>query len=108
MSEQIEAIFIDLGDTMRILVKDEDHMARARRRIAELVGTAEDPDSFYEKLNARYKTYRDWAFENLREAPEAELWTRWLAPEYPAARIIPNAVELSFQFRQSKGRRVLV
>ncbi|PJH76160.1 MAG: hypothetical protein CO064_02745, partial [Anaerolineae bacterium CG_4_9_14_0_8_um_filter_58_9] len=42
------------------------------------------------------------------EAPEAELWTRWMTPEFPAERIIPHAVELSFQFRQSKGRRVLV
>src|SRR5512137_836 len=108
MTKNIDAVFLDLGDTLRILVKDEQHQSQARRRIAELVGTDEHPDPFYEKLNERYKTYRDWAFENMREAPEAELWTRWLAPEYPAARIIPNAVELSFQFRQSKGRRVLV
>jgi len=108
MSRNIEAIFLDLGDTMRILVKDEEHQSRARRRIVELVGTDENPEAFYEKLNARYKTYRDWAFENMREAPEAELWTRWMTPEFPAERIIPHAVELSFQFRQSKGRRVLV
>ena len=108
MTPNIEAIFIDLGDTMRILVKDEEYQALARRRIVELVGTEEDPESFYEKLNARYKIYRDWAFENLREAPEAELWTRWMTPEFPAGRIVQKAVELSFQFRQSKGRRVVV
>ena len=108
MNHNIEAIFLDLGDTMRILVKDEEHQSRARRRIVELVSTDENPEAFYEKLNARYKTYREWAFENMREAPEAELWTRWMTPEFPAERIIPHAVELSFQFRQSKGRRVLV
>jgi len=108
MRTNIEAIFLDLGDTMRILVKDEEYQARARRRIAELVGTDEDPEAFYEKLNIRYKTYREWAFECMREAPEAELWTRWMAPEFPAGRIVPRAVELSFQFRQSKGRRVVV
>jgi len=108
MTVNIEAVFLDLGDTMRILVKDEKHQSRARRRIVELVGTDENPETFYETLNARYKTYRDWAFENMREAPEAELWTRWMTPEFPAERIIPHAVELSFQFRQSKGRRVLV
>jgi HAD superfamily hydrolase (TIGR01549 family) len=105
---EIEAIFLDLGDTMRMLVKDEEHQSRARRRIVELVGTDESPEAFLEKLNARYKTYRVWAFENLTEAPEAELWTRWMTPEFPAERIIPQAVELSYQFRQSKGRRVLV
>jgi len=108
MTVNIEAVFLDLGDTMRILVKDEKHQSRARRRIVELVGTDENPEAFYETLNARYKTYRDWAFENMREAPEAELWTHWMTPEFPAERIIPHAVELSFQFRQSKGRRVLV
>jgi putative hydrolase of the HAD superfamily len=108
MNSDIQAVFFDLGDTMRVLVKDEEYQARARCRIVEMVGTEEDPEVFYEKLNARYKIYRDWAFENLREAPEAELWTRWMAPEFPARRIISQAVELSFQFRQSKGRRVVV
>jgi HAD superfamily hydrolase (TIGR01549 family) len=90
------------------LVKDEAHMARARQKIAELVGTDEDPESFCDKLNARYKTYRKWAFENLTEAPETLLWTRWLAPEFPAERVAPLSVELTYQFRQSMGRRVVV
>ena len=108
MTKKIEAIFLDLGDTMRILVKDEEHQSLARRRIVELVGTDENPEAFYEKLNARYKIYRVWAFENMKEAPEAEFWTRWMTPEFPAERIVPHAVELSYQFRQSKGRRVVV
>ena len=108
MPPNIEAIFLDLGNTLRVLVKDEDHMARARHRIAELVGTDEDPAAFCEKLNGRYKTYRKWAFENLEEAPESELWTRWLTPDSPTERIAPLGGELTFQFRQSMGRRVLV
>ena len=108
MTQNIEAIFLDLGNTLRVLVKDEDHMARARQKIVELVGTEEDPVSFCEKLNARYKIYRKWAFEHLTEAPESELWTRWLTPEYPVERIAPLGAELTFQFRQSMGRRVVV
>jgi putative hydrolase of the HAD superfamily len=104
----IEAIFLDLGNTLRMLVKDEQHMAEARRRIAELVGTEENPEAFCEELNLRYKTYRKWAFDNLTEAPEADLWTRWLAPDFPPDRIAPLAVELTYQFRQSMGRRVVV
>ncbi len=106
--KDIQAIFLDLGDTLRLLVKDEAHMARARREIARLLGCAEDPDAFYEKLEARYKEYRPWAFETLKEAPEAELWTRWMAPEFPATSVAPLGAELSMQFRQSKGRRVVV
>ncbi|MCJ7585784.1 MAG: HAD family hydrolase [Anaerolineales bacterium] len=108
MKLNIEAIFLDLGNTLRVLVKDEVHMARARRKIVELVGTDENPDAFCEKLDARYKTYRKWAFENLTEAPESELWTRWLVPEFPAEKIAPVSVELTYQYRQSMGRRVVV
>ncbi len=108
MQQNIEAIFLDLGNTLRILVKDQEHMARARRQITGLVGTDENPESFCEKLNERYKVYRKWAFENLQEAPEAEMWTRWLTPDFPAERITPLAGELTFQFRQSMGRRVVV
>lgn len=108
MDRDIEAVFLDLGNTLRILIKDESHMAQARRKIVELAGTDENPESFCEKLNERYKTYRKWAFENLAEAPEAELWTRWLTPDFPAERIAPLGAELTYQFRQSMGRRVVV
>jgi len=108
MGQSIEAIFIDLGNTLRILIKDQAHMAQARRKIVELVGTDESPETFCEKLNTRYKTYRKWAFENLTEAPEPELWTRWLTPEFPADKIAPLGVELTYQYRQSMGRRVVV
>lgn len=108
MSLEIDAIFLDLGNTLRILVKDEEHMARARQRIVELVGADEDPVAFCEKLDARYKVYRKWAFEHLAEAPESEMWTRWLAPDFPAERIAPLGAELTFQYRQSMGRRVVV
>lgn len=108
MNQDIEAIFLDLGNTLRILLKDAEHQAAARQKIVELVGTDEDPESFCEKLNANYKMYRKWAFEHLSEAPEAELWTRWLTPDFPAEKIAPLGAELTYQFRQSMGRRVVV
>ena len=106
--QNIEAIFIDLGNTLRILIKDPEHMARARQNIVELVGTNEDPVAFVARLDERYKVYRKWAFENLREAPESEMWTRWLTPEFPAEKIAPLGPELTYQYRQSMGRRVVV
>ena len=108
MAQNIEAVFLDLGNTLRIVVKDQVHMARARQRIVELIGTDEDPLVFVAKLDERYKVYRKWAFENLREAPESEMWTRWLTPEFPAAKIAPLGTELTYQFRQLMGRRVVV
>ncbi len=108
MPDTIEAIFLDLGNTLRILIKDPAHMAQARSRIVGLVGTDKSPETFCQKLNERYKVYRKWAFENLAEAPEAEMWTRWLAPEFPPEKIAPLGGELTYQFRQSMGRRVVV
>ena len=107
MNTNIEAIFIDLGNTMRILVKDAEHQSLARQRIAALVGAQESPEVLCQRIDERYKTYRKWAFETWIEAPECELWTRWLLPEYPADVLSPIATELTYQFRQSNGRREL-
>jgi HAD superfamily hydrolase (TIGR01549 family) len=108
MKSEIEAIFIDLGNTLRVLVKDEEHMARARQEIVRLLDAKEDPVEFVKKLDERYKVYRKWAFENLSEAPESELWTRWLVPDFPADKVAPLGAELTYQYRQSMGRRVVV
>lgn len=108
MNAGIEAIFIDLGNTLRVLIKDEAHMAQARRKIAGLLGFSGSPESLCAVIDERYQVYRKWAFDTLVEAPEAELWTRWLAPEYPAEKIAPLGVELTYQYRQSMGRRVVV
>jgi putative hydrolase of the HAD superfamily len=107
MKPEIEAIFIDLGNTMRILVKDEDHQSFARRRIAELVKTQENPELLCQRIDERYKTYRKWAFQTMIEAPEAELWTKWLLPEYPVEVLSPVSTELTYHFRQSMGKRIL-
>lgn len=108
MNQKIKVIFFDLGNTLRILLKDEAHMACARQKIVDLVGTDEDPIKFVARLNERYKEYRKWAFANLCEAPETEMWQRWLAPEFPPEKIGPLGTELTYQFRQSMGRRVVV
>ena len=107
MNHDIQAIFIDVGDTMRILVKDEPYQAQAQRQLAALAGTTESPEKFYARLNERYDEYRKWAFETMIEASEKELWTRWMLPDLPSDKIAPVARELAAQFRQSKGRRVV-
>ncbi len=108
MSKEIEAIFLDLGNTLRVLTQNEEHQSNAKKMLAELVGTDEDPDVFCKKVDERYKVYRKWAFENLKEAYEADLWTRWLAPEFDKEHIAPLGVELTYQYRQSMGLRVVV
>ena len=103
----IEAVFLDIGNTLRILLPDEEHQTRAKKRIVELLGTDADPIAFCDELNVRYKVYRKWAFQNTVEASESDLWTKWLTPEFPAEKITPMALELTYEFRQSMGRRVV-
>ena len=105
MNHDIEVIFIDVGNTLRVLVEDEPYQSEARKKIADFVGTDESPESFCEMLDQKYKVYRKWAFETLLEASERELWTRWLLPEWPADRIGPLAGELTFLYRQTMGHR---
>jgi putative hydrolase of the HAD superfamily len=108
MKPDIQAVFLDVGNTLRVLVKDPAHMARAREQLAMLARTQESPEAFYTTLDARYKVYRKWAFANTIEASEKELWTRWLLPDFPADQIAAQSGELTFQFRQSMGRREMV
>lgn len=105
--DQVQAIFLDVGNTLRILLKEEPHRAAARKEIARLTGTKQDPDLFVAEIDRRYKEYRKWAFEQMVEASEKELWTRWLLPDFPAEQIAPLSAPLTFQFRQSMGRRVM-
>jgi putative hydrolase of the HAD superfamily len=106
MKKNIEAIFLDVGNTLRILLDETPYREKARERIVSLLDASESPGVFCEELDRRYKIYRKWAFENLTEASEKELWSRWMAPEFPANRIEALAHELSLLYRQSKGRRV--
>jgi FMN phosphatase YigB (HAD superfamily) len=105
MNRDIEAIFIDVGNTLRVLVEDEPYQAQARQQIATLVEAVESPEAFCQRLDARYKVYRKWAFETLTEASEKELWTRWLLPDLPPDKIAPLSGELTFLYRKTMGRR---
>ena len=107
MKPNIDAIFIDLGNTLRVLIKDEQHQSSAREKITQLVGTSESPDTLCELLDERYKVYRKWAFQTRIEATESDLWTQWLLPDFPAEVISPIATELTYQYRQTMGKRIL-
>ena len=109
MKENIKAIFLDLGGTFRVVDEtNRPYIAQARGRIAEICGTDMDPDAYYDMLNKRYDTYRNWALKYMCEAPETMLWTRWLVPELDRDHIEKHAKELTYCFRRSKGERVVV
>ena len=47
MENQINTIFVDLGDTFRVIRADEAYMTAAKTRIAQLLGVTTDPVAFY-------------------------------------------------------------
>lgn len=108
MKENIRGIFFDLGNTFRVIDKNKAYSDAAKARIAELAGADMDPEAFGALLDSRYDVYREWALKYMCEAPEAMLWTRWLAPEYDRERLEKNASELTYQYRKVKGERVVV
>ena len=80
MNTDIRAIYLDLGDTFRIIKKEKDYILDAKQKIAQMCGTDADPEAFYDEvITPRYDVYREWALKYFCEAPEDVLWTRWLA-----------------------------
>ncbi len=106
MDHPIEAIFLDVGNTLRIVLNDKEFMAQARKDLMTLVGTPDPEDVFFEKLTARWNVYRKQSKETLLEASEKELWTHWLLPDYPYEKIAPLAGKLTRLWRDHDGRRV--
>jgi FMN phosphatase YigB (HAD superfamily) len=106
MNGDIEAIFLDVGNTLRIVVEDELFQAQARQDLMNLVCTADPENIFFEKLNERWKAYRKWSFENLTEASEKELWTRFMLPDFPIDKIGSSSGRLTRLWRDKDGRRI--
>ena len=108
MIKRYKAVFFDLGGTLRIAYHEDAYERHARRKMAELAGTDLPFEEFYQLVESRYEPYRKWALGENREAGDEELWCQWLLPDFDIDRIRQLCHELSFQYRQSKGRRVVV
>ena len=108
MEKQIDTIFVDLGDTFRVIRKDEAYQRAAKETITRLLGVDEDPVEFYKNvIEPRYDKYREWALTFYCEAPVKELWTRWLAYDFPRERVEAAADEMTYAYRRTKGERVV-
>jgi putative hydrolase of the HAD superfamily len=106
MNKNIEAIFLDVGNTLRLVVEDESFQAQAKQNLVDMTGADEDPDEFWEFLEERYQVLRKRAKTEYIEASEKEMWTQWMLPEFPEEKIAPLAGKLTRQWRDSDGRRV--
>lgn len=106
MNPDIEAIFLDVGNTLRIVIEDPEFMAQAKKDLMTLVEAKESPEEFFATLEKNWKAYRKQSKESLVEASEKELWTKWLLPHYPPEKIGPLAGKLTRLWRDHDGRRV--
>ena len=107
-TKRYKAVFFDLGGTLRIALLEEAWMRHARRKMAEIAGSPVPYEEFYQMIEERYEPYRDWALRENKESGDEELWCKWLLPDYDQARVKQVCHELSFQYRQCKGRRIVV
>jgi FMN phosphatase YigB (HAD superfamily) len=106
MNVDIKAIFLDVGNTLRIVVEDKMFQTQARQELMNLVGASSSQEIFFAILDERWKAYRKWSFENLTEASENELWTRFMLPDFPPEKVGPQAGRLTRLWRDKDGRRV--
>jgi len=107
MNRNIDAIFLDTGNTMRTVSQDPSFQYAARKEIVKLLGSKDSPDVFCARLEERYRTYKKWTKENQVQAPENELWTRWMLPDFPAEKITPLIGKLSRLWIDQGGRWVI-
>jgi HAD superfamily hydrolase (TIGR01549 family) len=106
MENNIKAILFDVGNTLRIVLKEQDFIDQAEKELMELTQTTETHDAFFEKLESRWKAYRKYSKTSLLDASEMELWTQWMLPDYPTNLIAKNAARLTRLWRNHDGRRV--
>jgi putative hydrolase of the HAD superfamily len=106
LNNNIKAVFLDVGNTLRVVVPDQVFMEEAKRRLVKLTGAQMSPDAFFELLEERYKVLRKRAKEKLVEASEMEMWTQWMLPDFPSEKIGPLSGKLTRLWRDSDGRRV--
>ncbi len=106
MNTDIQAIFLDHGNTLRVVVEDVPFASQAKQGIMELVGARDSQDDFFTKLDERWQTYRKWSLGAMIEASEKDLWSVHMLPDYPSNKIAPLAGKLTRLWRDKDGRRI--
>ena len=72
MTTNIQTIFFDVGNTLRIVLPDQEFIDRAEAGLMELIGTTESHDALFAKLEERWKAYRKQSKTTLLDASEGE------------------------------------
>ncbi|WP_455582947.1 HAD family hydrolase [Dysosmobacter sp.] len=106
MNPDIRTIFFDVGNTLRIVQKDQAFIDAAEAGLMELIQTNETHDALFAKLEQRWNDYRRLSKSTLLDVSEGELWSQFLLPDYEPNSIYANAPRLTRLWRDHDGRRV--
>ena len=106
MTPDIQTIFFDVGNTLRIVVPDQEFIDKAEAGLMELIQTKESHDELFAKLEERWKVYRKLSKTSLLDVSEGELWTQFMLPDYEPNMIFANAPKLTRLWRDHDGRRL--
>lgn len=106
MGQKIDTIFYDIGNTLRIVVPDEEYSNAALTELMERVKATEPREVFLEKLTRNWNIFRNLAKTSMLDMSEMELWMFHLLPDYPKDIISAHAGRLTRLWRNYDGRRV--
>lgn len=107
MQNSIKAILFDIGGTLRVTNPQEGRDLSKVEEIISILGETISVDEFISRIRKGEKAYRRWCKPNYIELNEAELWTRFLLPEFPQKFIRENAIRFNQLWRESRRKYVL-
>ena len=76
MTPDIQTIFFDVGNTLRIVLPDQPFIDKAEADLMELIQTKETHDELFAKLEERWSKYRKMSKNTLLDASEGEAGSR--------------------------------
>ncbi len=105
MQTPIDAIFFDMGYTLRSTIRHTDPEKRivGLKKIIKLIKLDISPAKLDALLIKHAIQYKKWAEKSLKELSEAELWTKWMLPNQPAKLIEAHAIQLNTLWRAING-----
>ena len=108
MKNGISTILFDMGGTLRGTKKrSKEDRLHYTREILVILNAEDDPGDFSAMLARRLAAYRKWARETMIELNEADLWIRWMLPDWPQDLVRSNAVKLNLLWREATGERIV-
>ena len=106
MTKLVDAVLFDMGGTLRYRIKDSEMRSEALSELKRVLPYEGDPEDLYSLLKERSSVYKKWSMDTLLEAPEEEIWTKWMWPDVEPERISSKALQLEHLWRATAGKRM--